>query len=86
MEGSNNETLTRLTVTLSRKRHQALKEASARSGKTLGQIVEESLEFYGVKTREQASELVTRARNAAGLKEKQALDIALKETRSERKR
>jgi hypothetical protein len=86
MEGSKSDTSTRLTITLSRERHQALKEASARSGKTLGQIVEESLEFYGVKTREQASELVTRARNAAGLKEKQALDIALKETRSERKR
>ena len=86
MEGSNNDTLTRLTITLSRERHQALKEASAKSGKTLGQIVEESLEFYGVKTRERASELVNRARNAAGLKEKQALDIALKETRSERKR
>ena len=86
MEGPNNGALTRLTITLSRERHQALKEASARSGKTLGQIVEESLEFYGVKTRDQAGELVARARKAAGLKEQQALDIALEETRSERRR
>jgi len=86
MEGSKNGVLTRLTITLSRERHQALKEASARRGKTLGQIVEESLEFYGVKTRDQAGELVARARKAAGLKEQQALDIALEETRSERRR
>ena len=86
MEGSKNGVLTRLTITLSRERHQALKEASARSGKTLGQIVEESLEFYGVKTKEQAGQLVARARKTASLKEKQATEIALRETRSERRR
>ena len=74
----------RLTITLTDEKHRALKQAAARSGKTIGQIVAESLEFYGIKTEQQASALVARARQRANLREKQALDIAVRETREQR--
>jgi hypothetical protein len=78
--------MARLTITLPEEKHRALKEAAARSGKTIGKIVAESLEFYGIKTQEQARELVARARQRARLDKKQAIEIAVKETRAERKR
>jgi hypothetical protein len=74
----------RLTITLSDERHRALKEAAARRGITLGQIVEESLEFYGIKTAEQAAALVARARERAGLSEAEATDIGVRESREVR--
>ena len=77
----------RLTITLSEERHRALKEAAMRRGTSIRVIVEESLDFYGIKSTESAVTLVTRARErAAGLDEQDALDIAVKETRSERSR
>ena len=76
--------MARLTGTLTENRHRALKEAAARSGKTIGQIVEESLDFYGIKTQDQARELVDRARKRANLAEQRALEIAVEETRAER--
>ena len=78
--------MSRLTITLTDERHRALKEAAAKSGKTIGQIVEESLELYGVKTQAQARELVAKARRRANLGEQQALDTAVEETRAERHR
>ena len=78
--------MSRLTITLTDERHRALKEAAARSGKTIGQIVEESLELYGIKTQAQARELVAKARRRANLDEQQALDTAVEETRAERNR
>jgi hypothetical protein len=74
----------RLTITLTDEKHRALKQAAARSGKTIGQIVAESLEYYGIKTEQEARALVTRARRKANLREKQALDIAVRETREQR--
>jgi hypothetical protein len=44
----------RLTITISGVRYRAPKEASALRDKTIGQLIEESLEFYGIKTRAQA--------------------------------
>ncbi|NCC26423.1 MAG: CopG family transcriptional regulator, partial [Deltaproteobacteria bacterium] len=44
----------RLTITLSDERHMALKAAAARSQKTIGSIIEESLELYGIKTADHA--------------------------------
>ena len=78
--------MSRLTITLTDERHRALKEAAAKSGKTIGQIVEESLELYGIKTQAQARELVAKARRRANLDEQQALDTAVEETRAERDR
>lgn len=62
-------------------RHRALKEAAARRNKTIGQIVEESLDFFGIKTDDEAANLVARARRRAGKTEKQALHVAVRETR-----
>jgi hypothetical protein len=75
----------RLTITLSEERHRALKEAAARRGKTIGQLVEESLDYCGIKTPVRAAELVARARGRARLEEEQALDAAVTETREARK-
>lgn len=74
----------RLTITLSEERHRALKEAALRRGKTIRQIIEESLEHYGIKTRKEAADLVARARARAGLTEAEALSRAVEETRRER--
>ena len=77
--------MTRLTITLSEPRYRALKETAALRGKTIGQLVDESLDFYGVKSREEAVELVRRARASSGLDEKQAIDLALDEVQQTRR-
>ena len=77
--------MSRLTITLSDSRYRALKEASASRGKTIGQLIEESLEFYGIKPGEEALELVRRARRKAALDDKAAERLALAETRAARR-
>ncbi len=72
----------RLTITLSEERRRALKEAALRRGKTIRQIIEESLEHYGIKTRKEAADLAARAR--AGLTETEALSRAVEEPRRDR--
>jgi len=78
--------MSRLTITISDARYRALKEASTQRDKTIGQLVEESLEFYGIKTREDARALVQRARSHGGLSEAQALALAEREVKLARKR
>ena len=78
--------MSRLTITLSDARFRALKEASAQRDKTIGQLIEESLEFYGIKSRADARALVLRARGHSGLTEAQALALATKEVKAARKR
>ena len=78
--------MARITITLTDERHRAIKEAAARQGKTIGQIIEESLEFYGVKSSASAAELVDRARQHSGLTEGDALNVAIEETEAERQR
>ena len=68
--------MSRLTITLSEARYRALKEASAQRGKTIGQLIDESLEFSGIKSREDALELVRRARARSKLGGDQALAAA----------
>lgn len=77
--------MARLTVTLSDERHTALKEAAARRRRTIGELIEESLEAYGVKTRTSAEQLVAEARRRANLSEERALALALRETRAARR-
>lgn len=74
----------RLTVTLSESTYRALKETAARRDVPMRQLIEESLDFYGVKTRESARELVARARESAQLSQEDALDVAVEETRRHR--
>jgi hypothetical protein len=78
--------MNRLTITLSEARYRALKEASARRDKTIGQLVDESLDFYGIKSREDARDLVRRARARSKLGEDRAVTVALKEVKAARSR
>jgi hypothetical protein len=77
--------VSRLTITLSEERYRALKEASAQRNKTIGELIDESLEFYGIKSRDSALDLVRRARERAGLKQEEALAVASKETETVRR-
>jgi len=76
--------MNRLTITLSEPRYRALKEASAQRGKPIGQLIDESLEFYGIKTREEARDLVRRARKRSGMNEVDAMALAKKEVKAHR--
>jgi predicted DNA-binding ribbon-helix-helix protein len=76
--------MSRLTITLSESRYRALKEAAAQRDKTIGQLIDESLDFYGIKSREQAQDLVRRARLRSGLSEEQALTLAQEEQQATR--
>lgn len=76
--------MSRLTITLSEPRYRALKEAAAQRGKTIGQLIDESLDFYGIKSREQALDLVRSARARSTLGDAQALTLAREEVRAVR--
>ena len=68
--------MSRLTIALSEPRYRALKETAAQRGKTMDQLIDESLDFYGIKSNEQALDLVRRARARNGLSDEQALALA----------
>lgn len=76
--------MSRLTITLSESRYRALKEAAAQRNKTIGQLIDESLDFYGIKSREQALDLVRRARACSALSEEQSLKLAQEEVQAVR--
>lgn len=78
--------MSRLTITLSEERYRALKEASAQRDKTIGQLIDESLEFYGIKSRDDARDLVHRARARAKLTESEALTVAQEEIKAVRRK
>ena len=77
--------MARLTITLSEDMHRALKQASARRKKSIRQIIEESLEHYGIKTTSSARSILAQARKQ-GLSETEAMDLAVEETRAARRR
>lgn len=76
--------MSRLTITLSDARYKALKEAAVQRDKTIGQLIDESLEFYGIKSRDDARELVRRARAQGTLGQEQTLEVATQEVRKVR--
>jgi hypothetical protein len=76
--------MSRLTITLSEQRYRALREAAAQRDKTMGQLIDESLDFYGIKSHEQALDLVRRARARSTLSEEMALALAQEEVRATR--
>ena len=78
--------MARQTINLSEKRQRALKQAAAERGKTMGQIVEESLEFYGVKSRSEAVDLIRRARETAGMDENAAMELGVEASRASRRK
>jgi len=75
----------RLTITLSPERHRALKEAAVRRSKTIRNLVEESLDAYGIKTASQAAALVARARRQSAMDGTEAAKLAVQETRAHRR-
>jgi len=77
--------MSRLTLTLPDGLHRALKEAAAVRGKTIGDLVAESVVAYGIKPREAAEQLVARARQRAALGSERALELATRETRAARR-
>ncbi|WP_428103656.1 CopG family transcriptional regulator [Candidatus Palauibacter sp.] len=70
----------RLTIRLSPRTHRALKEASVRQGRSMGAIIEESLELRGVRPISTAKEIVARARGRAELTADEAMAVAVRET------
>lgn len=74
----------RITITLSDERYQALKETATKRRKSLVSVIDESLEFYGIKSGETAAELVAKARQRSALGEDDALALAVEETRVQR--
>ena len=78
--------MSRLTITLSEARYKALKEAAVQRDKTIGQLIDESLDFYGIKSRDDARDLVRRARARSKLNEDQALAAAREQVKAVRRR
>ncbi len=78
--------MSRLTITLSDARYRALKAAAAQRGRTIGRLVEERLEFHRIKSREDARDLVRRARERSGLSEDDALALAVEQAKHVRRR
>jgi hypothetical protein len=78
--------MTRLTINLSEARYKALKESAAERDKTIGQLIDESLEFYGIRTREDARDLIRRARQHSNLPEDRALSMAHEQVRAVRRK
>ena len=78
--------MSRLTITLSEARYRALKEASAKRDKTIGQLIDESLDFYGIKSQEDARDLVRRARTHSKLTDDKALAVAEEQVRAVRRK
>ena len=78
--------MSRLTITLNEARYLALKEASARRGKSIGQLIDESLDFYGIKSRADARDLVRRARAHSKLPDERALAVAQEHVRAVRRK
>lgn len=77
--------MSRLTITLNDKLHQALKETAARQNRSIGSIIEESLELRGIRSYESARDLVAKARARSGLDHDEALALAVEETRKARR-
>jgi hypothetical protein len=77
--------MSRLTITLSEDRYRAVKEAAAQRGKTIGQLIDESLDFYGIKSQHQALTLVQQARERSQLTEQQAVELAQEEAKAARR-
>ena len=70
----------RLTISLADRTHQALKETATRQNRSMGSIIEESLELRGIRPYDTAREVVAKARAKSGLNADDAMVLAVKET------
>ena len=71
----------RLTISLTDSTHRALREAAARQNRSMGSIIEESLELGGIRPYDTAREIVAKARAKSGLSADDAMVLAVEETR-----
>ena len=78
--------MSRLTISLSDEMHQALKESSARTGRTIGNLIEEGLRLRGIRPMNITKNLVKKARSNSAINEDDALRIVLDEVNQSRKR
>lgn len=78
--------MARVTINLPDELHRALKAAAARRGSTIGSLVAESLTSYGIKSTDEAADLVAQARRCAAMSKHDALALAVQETTGERVR
>jgi predicted transcriptional regulator len=78
--------MSRLTITLDDDLHRALKETAARHARSIAAIIEESVRLRGILDQASARALVGQARKRAQLDPNKALQLAVEETRSARKR
>ena len=78
--------MSRLTISLDDALHQALKEAAARQGRSIGKIIEEGLILRGIKPVSTARDLVAKARLRSSIAEEDAMNLAVDEVRAERKK
>ena len=74
----------RLTISLAERTHRALKEAAARQNRSMASIIEESLELRGIQPYDSAMEIVDRAQANSGLSDRDAMVLAVEETRRHR--
>ena len=77
--------MSRLTITLPDERHAALKAEAAITGKTIGQIIDESLQIAGVKSEDEALAILRKAGQNANLDEDAAMELALEEVAAYRR-
>lgn len=77
--------MSRITISISSERHKALKSAAARLGKTIGELVDESLEASGIKPESTVADILARARAHSRLSAAAAEKLALEETRKARR-
>ena len=77
--------MSRLTISLDDALHQALKEAAARQGRSIGKIIEEGLILRGIKPVSTARDLVAKARLMSTIADEDAMNLAVDEVRAERK-
>jgi hypothetical protein len=75
----------RLTITLNEERHRALRRAAAESGRSMTEIIDEALAFYGLKSSKSAADLIASARERAAMREQEAELLAVAETRAARR-
>jgi hypothetical protein len=74
----------RVTINLSEERYEALKEAATKRQKNLTTLIDDSLEFYGIKSFQTTADLVAQARQRAALSEEDAMALAVDECRAQR--
>ena len=74
----------RLTISLTDRTHRAPKQEAARQNRSMGSIIEESLELTEIPARDTIKEIVARARTNSELSADDAMALAVEETRRHR--